>query len=341
MNLSRAFTISAALLVVTGALPVLAATPEEIHLWPGKAPGTEKWTQPEQVAGQPGRRRITNVSDPTVTVYLPEAGKANGTAIIVAPGGGMRALNIDAGGTSVAEWLSARGYTALVLKYRIRQQAPGPPGASAERRPALDGGEGRAAPSRTGARAESLPMAGRPEMVIRDANADPAQDDPEMAIAYRMAVADAGQAIRLVRANSAKWHVDPAKVGIMGFSAGGGVAVGSGLAEAGPGYPSFVISLYGPSLMDVNVPAYAAPLFMAVKQDHWNVTPGLIALFDKWREAKKPVELHVFDMANGAIGMEPTGTPIDSWLDRVTDWLALHDFAPRPNVESDLRERIQ
>ncbi|MBC2669817.1 alpha/beta hydrolase [Novosphingobium piscinae] len=295
-----------ALLALPAAAAVAAPGPE-LPLWPGVAPGSEDWTQPEQVlADGANGRRVINVSVPTMTVYRPARGRGNGTAIIVAPGGGMRVLAIDSGGTRVAEWLSARGFTAVLLKYRIRQQDPAR--AAAVPRPSPDA----------------------PELTIVRANADPAQDDPAMASVYRMAVADAAQAIRLVRGHARDWRIDPARVGILGFSAGGGVAVGTALAEPGPGYPAFVATLFGPALADVTVPAAAPPLFMAVRQDHWNVTPGLVALFSTWRAARKPAELHVYDMANGQIGMAPTGTPIDGWKDRLLEWLALRGFAPRP-----------
>ncbi|MFM5908916.1 MAG: alpha/beta hydrolase [Novosphingobium sp.] len=304
--------------IVGAALSLSACTAafaqDVIRLWPGKAPGTESWTIPEQVRDVPKRgRMISNVSAPTLEVFLPK--KPNGTAIIIAPGGGMRVLNYDGGGTQVARWLTARGYAAFVLKYRIRQQAADAP------RPAF-------APPAAGA-GPSLPGMDRPEMVIVNANANPAQDDPEMDRVRQMAVNDAQQALKLVRGNAVRWRINPAKVGIMGFSAGGGVAVGSALEPAGAAYPDFVVTLFGPSLQDVTVPPHAAPLFMAVTQNHYNVTPGLVALFTKWREARKPAELHIYDMANAPIGMERGGTPSDTWLDRVIDWMALKGFAPK------------
>lgn len=313
------------------ALASPAAAQEEIRLWPGKAPGTEDWKLPEVVRETPRGRQVTNVVDPTLTVYLPPRDKANGTAIIVAPGGGLRALSIDGGGTHVAKWLNARGFAAFVLKYRVRQQAAGPRPAGAmpppPPRPGGAGGE-EGGPPMLGS------MAARPELVIRNGNANPVPDDAEMTRVLHAAVADGQQSLRLVRKNAAKWGVDPKKVGMMGFSAGGGVAVGTALAPAGDAYPDFVVTLFGPSLQDVDVPAHAAPLFMAVKQDHYNVTPGLLALFTKWREARKPAELHVYDMINGNIGMVKNGTPSDTWLDRVIDWLAVRGFAPKVAYEN-------
>ena len=99
--------------------------PQEIRLWPGKAPGSERWTVPEAMTTSPtGDRIITNVSDPTVTVFRPAAESATGTAVVVAPGGALRLLGWDNEGVRVAQWLNTKGIAALVLKYRTLQTMP-------------------------------------------------------------------------------------------------------------------------------------------------------------------------------------------------------------------------
>jgi dienelactone hydrolase len=290
-----------------------AQAQEELRLWPGKAPGSERWTDVEEVTTSPsGSRTITNVSEPTLTVYLPEPAKAHGTAVVVVPGGGLRMLSIDDSGVAVAKWMNERGIAAFVLKHRVlprsspswRIQVPKPePG-------------------------KRLP----PEIEIRNANTNPSPEDKELTEVLDMAIADAQRALKLVRDNAKKWRVDPAKVGIMGFSAGGGVGIGTALAPPGDSYPDFLISVFGPSLQDVNVPPHAPPLFMAVGQMHWNVTNGLVALFAKWKEAEKPAELHIYDMISGGVGMIPRGTPSDLWLDSLEAWLQVRGFAPKDNA---------
>jgi len=99
-----------------------AAEPKVIPLWPGTAPGSEnaKWEEKE-VPAPDGTRRITNVTRPTLTVYLPEAGTATGTAVIIAPGGGFRQLAIDHEGVELAHYLNSLGVAAFVLKYHLMQ----------------------------------------------------------------------------------------------------------------------------------------------------------------------------------------------------------------------------
>lgn len=100
-----------------------AAELAPVPIWPGAAPGSENATQQEQITGggAQGIRRVSNVTRPTLTPFLPEASKANGTAIVVCPGGGFRILAIDHEGYDVARWLNSLGVAAFVLKYRLVQ----------------------------------------------------------------------------------------------------------------------------------------------------------------------------------------------------------------------------
>jgi acetyl esterase/lipase len=296
--------ITAGLLAI--ASDAVAQAPQEIRLWPGKAPGSESWTLPEVTTTSPtGDRTITNVSDPTVTVFLPPPADATGTAIIVAPGGALRLLGWDNEGVKAAHWLNSKGIAALVLKYRTLQTTPA-------------SGRGRGAPPPGLAGAGAGP---RKEMEIRNGNANPEPDDPALREVLQMGIADAQEALRLARRNAAAWRIDPARIGIMGFSAGGGIAVGTALAERSDASPDFLVSVYGPSLQDVNVPAHAPPLFVAVGSTHFNVTNGCLALFGAWKAAGKPAEIHVYDQVSAGFGMTKRGLPVDAWSDRLFEWL--------------------
>src|SRR5688572_2299492 len=205
-----------------------AQAPQEIRLWPGKAPGSEHWSIAETTTtSASGDRTITNVSEPSVTVFLPETG--TGAAVVVAPGGALRALAWDSEGVKVARWLNGKGIAALVLKYRTLQAAPG--------------GRGRGAPPQ----GRGNTGGPRGELEIRNANANPEPNDAALAEVLRMGVADAQQALRLARRNAVAWRIDPSRVGIMGFSAGGGIAVGTTLAERSDASPDFLVSVYGRS----------------------------------------------------------------------------------------------
>jgi dienelactone hydrolase len=155
------------------------------------------------------------------------------------------------------------------------------------------------------------------EILNRRGNANPAPDNQEHLKVIAMAISDGQQAIRILRRDAVKYHIDPKRIGILGFSAGGGVAIGTAVTESSDGYPDFVATIYGPSLVDVSVPRPGTPLFIAVMDGHFNVTNGCAALFALWKEAGRPVEIHVYDHAYGPA----SGMPVASWTDRLYDWL--------------------
>ena len=309
MKVRRCHFVLCAAIALSSVAPVRAQT--EIRLWPDAAPGSEHWSIPESVTRSPsGDRVIANVSDPTLTVFLPDSSVATGAAALIAPGGALRVLGFDNEGVKVAEWLNERGIAGFVLKYRTLQQDP-----SAPRGP-LPGMPGPGA-------------APREELVIVNANANPAPDDEALGEVLKLAVADAQAALRLIRARASDWHIDPDRVGIIGFSAGGGVAVGTALAAQSNASPDFLVSVYGPSLQDVNVPEHAPPLFIAVGSTHFNVTNGCLALFAAWKAAGKPAEIHVYDGVSAGFGMTKRGHPVDAWTDRLHEWLVARELTSR------------
>jgi dienelactone hydrolase len=291
-------------LIVTGSLFIWTClsgyAQEEIRLWEGKAPGSEKWTHREiSTSSASGIVMIRDVVDPSMTVYLPEPSTSNSIAVVVCPGGAFRALSWEGEGVAVASWLNKHGIAAFVLKYRLLKTD---------------------SQSRI-----SLPGAGT-KLQIKNANANPDPNNEELNNVIKLATSDGQQAIRLVRQNARKWNVNPSKIGIMGFSAGGGVAIGTALLTDPAGYPNFLVSLYGPSQVDVNVPANAPPLFVAVAANHKPVSMGCVALYTVWNEAGKSAELHVYSKGNGGFGMGGKGLPSDTWPDRFLEWLKAEGF---------------
>lgn len=114
----RVWTFTAILLLGAAAF---AADPKVHPIWPGAAPGSESWNYDETEIKnqQDGTRRVANVTRPTLTVYLPDSAAANGTAVVICPGGGFRWLSIDREGIDLAKWLNGLGVAAAVLKYRV------------------------------------------------------------------------------------------------------------------------------------------------------------------------------------------------------------------------------
>lgn len=270
---------------------------ETIRLWEGKAPGSENWTHQEKSSSfQGGGTIVQDVVDPTLTAYLPDPSIANGAAVIICPGGAFRMLSIDGEGLNTARWLNEQGFAAFVLKYRLYKD-------------------------------DSVRGAGMPKglneirLSLKNANANPAPDNQELNNVIRLATNDGQQAIRLVRRNAKKWNINPTKVGIMGFSAGGGVAVGTALLDDPEGHPAFIATLYGPSMVDVHVPNNAPPLFIAVAANHKPVSQGCVALYNVWNEAGKSAELHVFSKGKGGFGIKPQGLPSDAWPELFLKWI--------------------
>jgi dienelactone hydrolase len=290
-------------LMVAGTLLVITCfsgyAQEVIRLWEGKAPGSEKWTHQESsTSSSAGIVTIRDVVDPSMTAYLPDPATSKRIAVIVCPGGAFRALSWESEGVAVARWLNKNGIAAFILKYRLLKTGRGP-------------------------MSFSMPGAGL-KLPIKNANANPDPNNEELNNVIKLATSDGQQAIRLVRQNAQKWNINPSKIGIMGFSAGGGVAVGTALLSDPAGYPNFLVSLYGPSQVDVMVPANAPPLFIAVSANHRPVSLGCVALYTVWNEAGKPAELHVY--SKGSFGLGGKGLPSETWPDRFLEWLKAEGF---------------
>jgi acetyl esterase/lipase len=293
-----AASAAAALLVAGSAASAeVAGNPARvIPLW-DQIPTDTHWPGPEKsgesVAPTGSKIAIkSEVVEPTLTVVRPAPGTANGTAVLVAPGGAYMALAWDLEGTEVADWLAKRGITAFVLKYRV-----GPP----KMQP------GEAMPTEI----EGLVRLLEPNR--------------------QLAINDGSQAIRLIRRRAAEFGVRPDRIGMMGFSAGAMTTLGVTL-EGGPdARPDFIAPIYGMVRADAVVPADAPPAFIAVAADDRTVPgSGSIDIFRKWSDAKRPVELHIYEKGNHGFGMRPQGLPVDHWPAAFEAWLKAHGFLPAP-----------
>ncbi len=304
-NVVRLRLVAAALaLACTLAAPALAlddkmtpipipAQPNAIELGTGPLPGA---TVPESWHSQYGSMFARNVTVATLTPFLPDPAKASGAAVIVAPGGGFITLSMENEGWDVAKALAARGVAAFVLKYRTRQTPAG-----------LD--DFAKAMAAMFANVASGPRAPRPQ-------------GDDMAASLAPQIADARAAFALVRRNTAKWHVDPDRIGMVGFSAGAGLTMATTLAGQ-DAKPAFIGIIYG-SLAPVKVPADAPPLFVALAADDPLFGNGGWGLIDSWRAAKRPVEFHLYERGGHGFGMYQKETTSTGWFDAYARWLGMH-----------------
>ncbi len=286
----------AALLLSVAA--VARAQQPVIPLYPGAAPGSENAKQKEVSFVNPDKQtRIRNVTQPTLTAYLPERGQTNGTAIIVAPGGGFVHLAIEKEGNDVARWLQARGIAAFVLKYRVADT-----GSEADYQKLAAANRARAPqPPTTPAAAPGLNL--------------------EQQKAFEFATADGAQAVKLVRQRAAEWGIAPDRIGLLGFSAGGMLTMGVVMKNDAASRPNFAASIYGGSTNGLPVAVDAPPLFIAVADDDQTFSGSSAKLYLEWKAAKRPAELHIYAKGGHGFGLTSRGWPVDSWIDRFGDWL--------------------
>jgi acetyl esterase/lipase len=232
---------------------------------------------------------IANVTQPSLLLYKPAPGTSNGTAIIVVPGGGFMALSIHSEGIDLAQWLAARGVTAFVLKYHLKQTGDDAPQEFADSFKDEDQWVKKLV-------ADVIPKA---------------IDDGLAAVAY-------------VRKHAPEWGVAPDRVGIIGFSAGGMVTAGVALRYTRESRPAFVAPIYPAiaTLKDFPVPADAPPMFIvAASDDGLGFAPDSVFLYNEWTAAHKSAELHMYAKGNHGFGMRKQNLPSDGWVDRFGQWM--------------------
>jgi acetyl esterase/lipase len=258
-------------------MPVLLQSNPVIPLWPNGAPGSEaRKNEPET---KPHPWSIAHIYNPSITVYAPE--NPNGTAIVIAPGGGHSELVVGEEGEKPAKFFNKLGITAFVLRYRLFREK--------------DSG-----------------------LTFETA-----------------AVADTNRAMRYVRAHADDWKIDPKRVGLIGFSAGGenlsGVAFGPGMGDPnaadpidrGDALPDFAIWIYpGPLGIPEELPKSSPPAFMLVASDD-DHTSAILMLINKYRAAKLPYEAHILSGGGHGFNMGDRSklTAVNTWPDRLAGWL--------------------
>ena len=263
-----------------------------IQLYDGPAPGSESWTwnEAENDKNMWQTKVVYNISKPSLTVFAPDADKANGTALIIAPGGGFHALSISNEGYDVAKWLVQKGVTCFVLKYRLVHCLTDDPVA------------------------EFMSKLGKKEF------------EDESGKLIPLAVADTRTAIAYVRKHAAEYNIAADRIGIMGFSAGGTVTSASLFNYTKDNRPDFAAPVYPyfPSTMHGAVASDAPPLFIVTATDDgFGLAPNSVDLYSKWIANKKDAELHMYARGNHGFGMRKQNLPTDNWIDRFYEWMGV------------------
>lgn len=240
---------------------------------------------------------------PMIEVYLPKEEVANGCAVVLCPGGAMRWLSWESDVVKMAAYLNERGIAAIGLRYHLNKgQMP------------------------RGAQMPPMVDVTHPER-FPQADANPMHNASGDSI-IRLAAEDAKAAIKMVREHADAWHLSKNKIGYLGFSAGGGVAIAATMSAESVERPDFVCTNFGPSLMPVTVTKDAPPLLIMTRADHPNVAAGLVALFMEWKKAGANAELHIYGDGNGPYElMAPTGeTTTETWSTQMMQWLKAKGF---------------
>ncbi len=265
----------------------------QVPIWPGSAPDAEFGPPPDTETTKPGE--VDNVSRPTMTVYSPK-GKNTGAAVVVFPGGGYYVLAIDLEGTEVCDWLTSRGITCVLLKYRVPNSGMH--------------GDGRR------------------------------QIKPKAP----MALEDAQRTVGLVRFHASEYHIDPKKIGVLGFSAGGHLVADISThfdrrlypavdaADKLSCRPDFAVALYPGHLWisrqkfelnpDIRVTRRTPPTFLVqAENDPVDSINNSLVYYIALKNAGVPVEMHLYADGKHAFGLRRTKYPITRWPELLETWL--------------------
>jgi acetyl esterase/lipase len=289
----------------------ITAANDTIRLWPDGPPSSIDGVGPEatfrQDAAGVETTMLRNVSDPTLTVFRPAPGKANGVGVIVCPGGGWRILAWQHEGIDLAHWLAERGYTAFLLKYRLGPTPPDPADFAAA--------QAKLAAQSWGA----VPAAKAPRRLEELIRSD--------SFRHIRAVAseDGRRALAVAREAAPGLGVDPGRIGMIGFSAGAFVTADVAMNPGGAPL-AFAAPIYGGETQGAAIPADAPPLFTCIAQDDRMLFKVVEGLYADWSNADRPAEIHIFTRGEHGFGMVRRGLPVDRWVDLLGDWLADRGF---------------
>lgn len=303
MNLLKCSFLASCLLIVSSAMaqdgtiyplenPV---EPNAILLGTG---GVENQPSPETWFRQWGDPMARNISTATLTPFLPEPDKANGAAVIVAPGGGFRWLSLGNEGWEVAQALADQGIAAFVLKYRLR---PTPESLDEFR--------------------ESMNQTLSPPPAPSDSKDTSRPSPPRFDLSDQLEDAEAAYTMIIDRAD--EWGIDVDRLGMIGFSAGAGLTMHSTLHSKKMKL-AFIGPIYG-GMGPVDVPKDAPPMFNVIASDDF-LFRGQFGVIDSWYQAGIPVEFHLYQNGGHGFGLGNPNRTSNRWFDAFIHWLDVNDF---------------
>ncbi|WP_207431376.1 alpha/beta hydrolase [Sabulibacter ruber] len=306
----RPINFAKAFLLATCVIFAAPATAQDGTIYPLKTPaepkaiplgtgGVDDQKAPETWFKQWGDPMARNISTATLTPFLPAPGKANGTAVIVAPGGGFRWLSMSNEGWEVAQALADKGIAAFVLKYRLHPT----PESLEDFKAWMDRPRNAPAPSTT-ASASATP----PSM-------------PQLDLTNQLEDAEAAYALILKRAK--EWGVDTGRIGMIGFSAGAGLTMHSTLNSKTMKL-AFIGPIYG-GMGPVEVPKNAPPMFNVIATDDF-LFRGQFGVIDSWYKAGIPVEFHLYQNGGHGFGLGNPDKTSNRWFDAFMHWLDVNKF---------------
>ena len=296
-------SFSSALMAQDGTIYPLDA-PDEPNAIPLNTGGVENQPAEETWFRQWGDPMARNITKATLTPFLPEPGKANGAAVIVAPGGGFSWLSMGNEGWEVAEALTKQGIAAFVLKYRLRPTAPTLEDFTAwMNRP-------RTAPAPSANASNDAPPARPPQ--------------PDLSNQLE----DAEAAYAMIIKNAKEWGVDTNRIGMIGFSAGAGLTMHSTLHSKTMKL-AFIGPIYG-GMGPVEVPKDAPPMFNVIATDDF-LFRGQFGVIDSWYKAGIPVEFHLYQNGGHGFGLGNPNRTSNRWFDAFIHWLDVNEFLKKPS----------
>ncbi|WP_395716170.1 alpha/beta hydrolase [Prosthecobacter sp.] len=275
---------------------VFAAEPIVVKLWPGGAP-EKPGVKIEAEKEIPKKNaddvmRITNVTDPMITVFKPE--KPNGTAVLVCPGGGYGILAYEHEGSQVCDFLTKHGVTGILLKYRVPKRDPKDPGR------------------------EALQDAQRAMGIIRHRAAEWGLKPDRIGI---LGFSAGGHltVMTTLHANKRTYTTDPA------------LDVDDATPNfAIPVYPAYLVSKEEPGklLPGYEVTAKSPPMCLIhAGDDPWPATASAL-LYLEYKKLNIPCELHIYAKGGHGFGMRQSGGPVNDWPNRVAEWMKSMSYIP-------------